>query len=84
MLVIPWGHDQPDNAHRVTRLGVARTIPRHRYSAATASEALRRLLDDPSYATRADEVGRLVRDEDGASAACDAIETHLAMPSPAR
>ncbi len=78
MLVVPWGHDQPDNAHRVARLGVARTIPRHRYSAATASEALRRLLDDPSYSTRAAEVGRRVRDEPGASAACDAIETHLA------
>jgi rhamnosyltransferase subunit B len=33
MLVVPWSHDQPDNAERVRRLGVGRPIPRKRYYA---------------------------------------------------
>ena len=33
MLVVPFAHDQPDNAERLRRLGVARTIPGPRYSA---------------------------------------------------
>ncbi|MCB1025099.1 MAG: glycosyltransferase family 1 protein, partial [Acidobacteria bacterium] len=39
-LVMPYGLDQPDNAARVVRLGVARSIPRKKYSAALAEKAL--------------------------------------------
>jgi UDP:flavonoid glycosyltransferase YjiC (YdhE family) len=77
MLVVPFAHDQPDNAERLRRLGVARTIPGRRYTAARAVEALRPLLEDPSYARRAAEVGEQVRGEDGVQNACDAIESFL-------
>jgi rhamnosyltransferase subunit B len=30
MLVVPWAHDQPDNAHRISRLGVGRRLNRRR------------------------------------------------------
>jgi UDP:flavonoid glycosyltransferase YjiC (YdhE family) len=78
MLVVPWGHDQPDNAERVRRLGVARTLDKNRYTARTAAAALSRLLDDPACAARAEEVGRRVRSEDGVAAACAAIERAVA------
>lgn len=74
MLVVPFAHDQPDNAYRVTRLGVGRSLSRARYTAGRAAEELRRLLEDPAYARRAEEAGRRVRAEDGVSTACDAIE----------
>ena len=74
MLVVPFAHDQPDNAERLRRLGVARTIPVPRYSAARATAELRHLLDDPSYAHRASEVGQQMRQEDGVRVACDALE----------
>lgn len=77
MLVVPFSQDQPDNAARVVRLGVARSVPRKRFSAKRAALELRFLLEDPSYALRAQEVGRQVRAEDGVSAACDAIEELL-------
>lgn len=32
MLVIPFSHDQPDNAERAERLGEARVIPRAKFS----------------------------------------------------
>jgi UDP:flavonoid glycosyltransferase YjiC (YdhE family) len=73
MLVMPYSHDQPDNAGRVCRLGIASTISRHRYTPTRAAAVLRKLLDDPACVERATEVGRQVRAEDGVAAASDAI-----------
>jgi len=73
MLVMPCAWDQPDNAERTARLGVARTIPRHRYTAARVAVELRHLRDDPAYARRASEVGEQVRQEDGVRVSCDAL-----------
>ncbi len=57
MLVMPCAWDQPDNAERAARLGICRTIPRHRYTPARVAAELRRLLDDPAYERCASEVG---------------------------
>ena len=73
MLVMPCAWDQPDNAERAARLGIARIIPRHRYTAARVAAELRHLLDDPSYARRASEIGKQVSQEDGVQLACDAL-----------
>jgi UDP:flavonoid glycosyltransferase YjiC (YdhE family) len=73
MLVVPHSHDQPDNAFRVTRLGVARTLYPTRYTAARAATELERLLGDPSYAARARDTAAIVAAEGGAEAAADAI-----------
>jgi UDP:flavonoid glycosyltransferase YjiC (YdhE family) len=73
MLVVPHSHDQPDNAFRVARLGVARTLYPKRYTAARAAQELRRLLDDPSYTDRARQTARIVAAEGGAEMAADAI-----------
>ena len=77
ILAVPFAHDQPDNAWRATRLGVARTIPAQRYDARRAERELRHMLDDPTYATRARAVGDQVRQEDGAARACEAIDEVL-------
>ena len=66
-----------DNAARVRRLGIARTLSPGRYTAARVAAELRRLLDDPEYARRAREVGEQVGREDGVGAACDALEELL-------
>jgi UDP:flavonoid glycosyltransferase YjiC (YdhE family) len=83
MLVMPCSWDQPDNAARVVRLGIARSIPRHRYTPGHAAAELRRLLEDPAYSRRALEVGEQVRQEDGVGAACDALERLLRNTRPA-
>jgi rhamnosyltransferase subunit B len=80
MLVVPHAFDQPDNAVRVTNLGVARTLfPKH-YTARRAVEQVQALLEDPHYAQRAAEVGAVVQAEDGVQRACDAIEAYLETP----
>jgi UDP:flavonoid glycosyltransferase YjiC (YdhE family) len=77
MLVMPYAHDQPDNAERATRLGIARTVSRQRYNPARAAAELRHLLDEPAYSHRASEIGEQVRQEDGVRAACDSLEALL-------
>lgn len=78
MLVVPWSHDQPDNAHRAERLGIARVIRAGAYRGERAAAALGTLLDDPAVTDRAERIGALVRGEDGVTAACDEIERALA------
>lgn len=80
MLIIPFNHDQPDNAARVERLGVGRTLARKKYTAANAVRELDRLLSDESYAERAAAVGKIVQAEDGARAAADEIEKFVLKP----
>jgi rhamnosyltransferase subunit B len=77
MLVVPFSHDQPDNAARLVRLGVARTLGRDRYRASSAAAELRRLLADPGFAERAAWAGEHVRRETGLETACAAIERLL-------
>jgi MGT family glycosyltransferase len=76
-LIVPFNHDQPDNAFRVARLGVGRTIARKKYTAANAAEELEILLTNREYSDKAGAVGRLVRAEDGARTAADEIEKFL-------
>jgi UDP:flavonoid glycosyltransferase YjiC (YdhE family) len=68
-LVVPHAHDQPDNAFRVSNLGVARVVYPPRYRAARVATELRRLLNDSSYAQAAAKVADVVKAEDGAGAA---------------
>ncbi len=76
-LVMPFSHDQFDNAARVKRLGCSRTIFRRQYTAERAARELQTLLETPAYSTRAAEVGRQVSAERGVDAACDALEEML-------
>jgi rhamnosyltransferase subunit B len=77
MLVVPHGHDQPDNAFRVTNLGVARTVFPRRYKAGRVARELERLLGDERYRERSAATSALVRAEGGADDAAQAIEDLL-------
>jgi len=76
-LFMPYSHDQPDNAARCERLGVARTISRDNYTAETAVRELGKLLSDGNYRKRAIENAKIVQSEHGTQTACDAIESLL-------
>jgi rhamnosyltransferase subunit B len=68
-LIVPHFADQFDNAARAARLGVARIVPRRRYSSASAHRGLDGLLGDGHHLARAREVGDSLAAEDGAAAA---------------
>jgi rhamnosyltransferase subunit B len=76
-LIMPYAHDQPDNAARCRRLGVGEVIGRNNYTADAASKAVRGILADSSYAEKAKKIGEIVRSEGGTTAACDEIERVL-------
>lgn len=76
-LVVPYSHDQPDNALRLERLGTSRMIPRDRYTADRAAQVLEELLKRPSYAATAQAIARQIQAEQGTKTACDAIEKQL-------
>jgi UDP:flavonoid glycosyltransferase YjiC (YdhE family) len=80
MLVMPYSHDQPDNARRMRRLGVAGVIRRQDYTAERAARRIRRLLGHPRFAKRAAEVGERLRRENGLARACDALEALGSRP----
>jgi UDP:flavonoid glycosyltransferase YjiC (YdhE family) len=73
-LLVPHGHDQFDNARRVLKLGVARTVFPKDYRAERVARELRALLHEPRYRERAAAVAIVVREERGAEAAVAAIE----------
>lgn len=74
MIVMPYSHDQPDNARRVRRLGVAKVVQRKNYTAERAAKMLADLLSSSHYTERAVEVQRAMATEDGLKTACDSLE----------
>jgi UDP:flavonoid glycosyltransferase YjiC (YdhE family) len=73
-LIVPFSHDQPDNAERCERIGVAEIIDRDSYNAETAVKALKKIFSTDAYKAKALEQKRIIDSENGTSMACDAIE----------
>ncbi len=71
-IVMPFAHDQSDNAARVQRLGVGRWLRKNKLDSLslqiTRSEFERKRFE------RAREIGERIREENGARAACEVIE----------
>jgi UDP:flavonoid glycosyltransferase YjiC (YdhE family) len=84
MLIMPYSHDQPDNARRMRRLKVSRTIQKADYKPARVARILTAMLDDPQLAARATSVARQISSEDGVKTACDALESLYARTKPIR
>jgi rhamnosyltransferase subunit B len=72
-LIVPFAHDQPDNAMRVARAGAGLSIPRSRYSASRAARTIRELLQDDAYRRGAQRAAARLAQEDGVASACRAI-----------
>ncbi len=73
MLVVPFAYDQPDNAARVERLGVARVLYPEQYSARRVQRALETLLSDPEVSARCGELASSVGAEDAGAIATAAL-----------
>lgn len=73
-IIVPFSHDQPDNAARAARLGISKTVRRAEYRAETVARAISEIESEPSFFKRAEEIGARVSAENGISAACAALE----------
>ncbi len=78
MLVMPYSHDQPDNARRVKRLGVAEVLRRRSYTAERAARAIQNLISEPAYREHAETIAQ-VAEQDGLGDACDALEALMSQ-----
>ncbi|MGE5526498.1 MAG: glycosyltransferase [Rhodospirillaceae bacterium] len=73
-LIVPAAFDQPDNARRAVMLGIGRVLPFQRVTVDRLASELRQVLDTPAYAQAATAVAARLSNEDGAVAACDALD----------
>ena len=74
MLIMPYSHDQPDNARRMRRLKVARVIQRGNYTPNRAARKVAKMLETARYFRRAESVARQLAREDGVRTASDELE----------
>jgi MGT family glycosyltransferase len=74
MLIMPYSHDQPDNARRMRRLGVARVIQRTSYTPERVARKVKAMLAEPEFDAHARSAAEQVASEDGVKTACDALE----------
>jgi UDP:flavonoid glycosyltransferase YjiC (YdhE family) len=78
MVIVPYAHDQPDNAFRARKLGVSATVRRYDYNQRTVAAALAGVLADPAVEAQASRARQFLLREDGAATAADAIERTFA------
>ena len=71
-VIVPFSHDQFDNADRVARLGCGIDAGSRRVSATRLSRAIKTVLVDPRYASLANHVARQIR-ADGADQAAQYV-----------
>jgi rhamnosyltransferase subunit B len=74
-LIVPFSHDQPDNAARVARLGCGHSLLREKYNATRAAHELGALLKASKYFEAARRTAQAMQHEDGIGTACDVIES---------
>jgi rhamnosyltransferase subunit B len=73
-LVMPMAHDQPDNAHRLVRLGVARRLYPKAFTAENVAAALRALTDDPTVRAACAAAAALIRASRPAEVVIEVLE----------
>ena len=54
-VLVPFAHDQPDNARRVTELGIGQTVPAGRLNVSRLVAALNEVITNEMYAQRASD-----------------------------
>lgn len=78
MLIVPQAHDQPDNAYRLEKLGVAKSLPHHRYRRKALIKKLEYLIQNyPTLLQKSEQIQKRILTENGVQTACDQIETYL-------
>lgn len=77
MLIIPFCHDQPDNAARLEKLGVAKVLFKVDYSKDRFRKKLIEMIDDKGLVNKAKFISKRVGEENGTINACDIIENFL-------
>lgn len=76
-VVVPYAHDQTDNALRLQNMGVARVIRRTQLTSRRLQQALSEILSHAPMQQKASLLAEQANAENGTKAACDVIESAL-------
>jgi amino acid adenylation domain-containing protein len=79
-LAMGVGGDRPENAERLSALGVGAFLPPAKWSARAVADVLERLLDSPAVAERCRALRDATLSEDAYGAACTLLETAKLLP----
>ncbi len=74
-LVMPMSHDQPDNAGRLTRLGVAAELKPKQFRGPRVAAQLRTLIGNPSVLARCQSLAARMDAKAALAAICDRLES---------
>lgn len=80
-LVYPMAHDQPDNAYRLQKLGVAESLPPKKFRTDRVAAALDRLTSDPQVAHHCRDYAERIAAQDGLEETVDWIESRSGIPA---
>jgi rhamnosyltransferase subunit B len=81
-IVCPFTHDQPDNADRMHRLGVAKIIPPNRYRTPHVAATLNEQLTDSAVAARCAQISQKIVGTHPIAQTCEIIESLALPPQP--
>ena len=73
-LIMPMAFDQQDNAQRMIKLGLAKSIQRKAYTGERVAAVLSELIDSGDYGANCQATAAKIDGDAGVSSACDAIE----------
>jgi rhamnosyltransferase subunit B len=73
-LIVPHGHDQPDNAFRIERLGLGMRIYPEKYKAPRVAQLLTQLLGSSQIRSRCAEFAQKIDSGASLDTACDLLE----------
>lgn len=77
-LMMPMSYEQPENARRLRRLGVARALPPERFTGPAAAQRLRLLLQSPAIQTACKDVASRFPAGDPVRETCNRLEEFAA------
>lgn len=73
-LVVPYAHDQPDNAARMERLGLGMRVDPKQYRAGAVASLLKKLTADPEIRSQCRAFSSRIQSEAALAQACSLIE----------
>ncbi|AWN34479.1 glycosyltransferase [Methylobacterium radiodurans] len=79
-LVVPVAFDHFDEAQRLERLGLGRTLRRRAFTPARAAHAIRCMIGDARMQSACSAAAARVAAEDGVRGACDVLERLITRP----
>lgn len=83
-VLVPFAHDQPDNARRVVAMRIGVSVPRRRLAAHRLESALRTVTTNQDYASNARQFAEGLRKDDFSKQLRDAVDGFVQVPAGTR